>query len=169
MQSEDPSSPVDATPAEMTADPIHVNAEGDWYFQGRKIIREDLIETFLEHIRAGPDGTYRIEMGRSRCLLDAEDTPFVITRVDRSREEGTDRERILLRVRYCTKAETLDPATLYVGKEQVLYCRIRSGTFRARFSRPAYYELAQWIEEDPDSGGFCLRLHGVVFPIRGTG
>jgi len=37
---------------------------------------------------------------------------------------------------------------------------------RARFSRPAYYQLAQWIDEDPGTGGFSLRVGGRRFPIR---
>jgi hypothetical protein len=37
---------------------------------------------------------------------------------------------------------------------------------RARFSRPAYYQLAQWIDEDPDAGGFCLNVGGKNYPIR---
>jgi hypothetical protein len=50
-----------------------------------------------------------------------------------------------------------------VGIENVLYCRVRSGTFPTRFDRPAYYQLAQHIEEM--EGGYFLRMNGKKYMI----
>jgi hypothetical protein len=60
----------------------------------------------------------------------------------------------------------LDPATLEVGRDNVLYCRIRGARFSARFSRPAYYQLARFIEEDADGTGFYIELNGTVYPVK---
>jgi hypothetical protein len=47
-----------------------------------------------------------------------------------------------------------------------LYCKIRNGKFRARFSRPSYYQLAQHILEDPESGRFYLSMNGNTYYIQ---
>ena len=58
--------------------------------------------------------------------------------------------------------EELIPETLYLGEENVLYCRVKGGDFPARFNRAAYYQLAAHIEEE---GGFVLSINGRKFKI----
>jgi uncharacterized protein len=142
-----------------TSGAITVDAEGDWYYQGNKIIRPDILEFFCEHLRLNADGDYMLEWRQNRCLLKVEDTPLVITRVDRMRAEPPEQERILLVLKHLRSRELLDPASLVVGKDNVLYCKVRAGHFPARFSRPAYYQLTEWIEQDPETGGFYLELN----------
>ena len=60
--------------------------------------------------------------------------------------------------------EALRPDTLFVGQQNVLYCRVKGGTFPARFIRAAYYQLAQYVEED--DGAFYLPLNGRNHVIR---
>jgi len=148
---------------------IYVDAEGDWYYQGNKIIHPNILEFFCEHLGLNADGSYVVEWQQSRCLLGVEDTPLVITRVDRRRAGGSEKEEILLMLKHLPTQELLDPASLVVGKDHVLYCKVRSGQFPARFSRPAYYQLAEWIEEDPETGDYYLELnkHRHVINVRG--
>ena len=54
--------------------------------------------------------------------------------------------------------EELSPETLHVGSENILYCRVKQGVFPARFTRAAYYQLAEFIIEG--DGGFYLPLKG---------
>ena len=35
----------------------------------------------------------------------------------------------------------------------------------ARFTRPAYYQLAAYIQEEPETGDFVLRLNDAAYPI----
>lgn len=153
--------------AEIAPCEIHVDAEGDWYYEGNKITREDILELFYDNLHPTEDGQYLIEWQNQRCLLEVADTPFVIGSVDRA--ETRSNERILLRLRHISAPEELDPAGLWVGAENVLYCRIRQGRWVARFSRPAYYQLAQWIEEDPQNGQFFLPVGGTKYLIASTG
>ena len=44
--------------------------------------------------------------------------------------------------------EALDPSTLEVGADNVLYARVKGGTHRARFLRSAYYHLSTNFESD---------------------
>jgi uncharacterized protein len=148
---------------------MHVDREGDWYYQGNRIIREDILGLFYENLQLGPDGRFLIEWRQTRCLLDAEDTPFVISRVDRSRKADSNEEIILLSLKHLSLPDTLDPTDLHVGEDNVLYCRVLSGRFPARFSRPAYYQLAEWIEEDPGTGVFYLEINHERHMIRTAG
>ncbi len=153
---------------------IAVDVEGEWFYRGAKLVREDIIELFLNCVRLNPGGPsegkspFCIEWKQSLCSLDVADTPFVIARVDKilqNPEESPKEEAILLSLKHLSAGEILDPSTLYVGKDNVLYCRIRGGVFPTRFSRPAYYQLAEWIEEDSSTGGFVLELNGLRYPV----
>ena len=144
---------------------IYVDREGDWYYQEDKIIREDILELFLSNLCLASGGAYVIDWRGQRCALEVADTPFFVTRVDRIRLEGEEREEILIRLKHLSDPEFLDPSTLRIGEGNVPYCTVRNGHFRARFSRPAYYQLAEWIEWDSDRGTFYLELNGIRFPI----
>ena len=147
---------------------IFVDAEGDWYHDGSEILRENIIEIFLGSLSLEPSGKYTVQCNRERYELEAADTPFVISRVDRAVIEDTEKEEITLRFRHLSVAEPLDPSTLQVGNENVLYCTVRNGRFPGRFSRPAYYQLAQWIAEDPETGRFYLELNGFRHFVAGA-
>lgn len=145
---------------------IYVDEEGDWYHGGSKIFRENILDLFYENLCMDRNGAFLIQWRGKRCILDTADTPFVISGADRKRLEENGEEKILLSLRHRNQPELLDPSTLWVGKDHVLYCRIREGLFPARFSRPAYYQLAEWIREDSENGGFYLELNGKRYDIR---
>ena len=152
-------------PERMLSSGISVDREGDWYYQEDKIIREDILELFLSNLCLTSSGTFVIEWRGQRCALEVTDTPFVVSRVDRIRSEETYHEKILIQLKHLPDPEVLDPSTLHVREDNVPYCFIRNERVRARFSRPAYYQLAEWIECDPDTGTFYLELNGNRHPI----
>jgi hypothetical protein len=144
---------------------VFVDEEGDWYHEGNKIFREGVLHLFLEGLCMDKEGRYIIDCGGTRCTLDVADTPLVVARVDRKpHPRDPDREVITLRFRHLPDEEELDLETLYVGKNNVIYCRVRGGRIPARFSRPAYYQLTAWVEED--NGIFSLELNGVRYPVK---
>jgi hypothetical protein len=61
--------------------------------------------------------------------------------------------------------EPLDPATLEVGKDNVLYCRVKQGEFRARFLRNAYYHLSPRFSAD-EGESFSILIGDRRYPIR---
>jgi uncharacterized protein len=145
---------------------IYVDEEGEWFNEGIAITREDILQFFLEHVQELADGSYVIAWGGNLCSLHVADTPFVIGRVDRSANGELTEEQCVMKLKHHPQPQTLDPTTLHSGADNVLYCRLRESGHRARFSRPAYYQLAQWIEEDPEAGGFCLCMGTNRYPIR---
>lgn len=144
---------------------IYVDEEGDWYYQKDRIIREDILELFLTNLSLASGGPFFIHWRGQRCALEVADTPFIVTRVDRVRSREGHAEEIIIRMKHLPDAEILDPSTLQVGKGNVPYCTIHNGQYRARFSRPAYYQLADWIDFDPVTQRFFLELNGTRYPI----
>ena len=85
-----------------------------------------------------------------RCWVDVEDTAFVVRRV--TFKDGTQAQNapFLLPLSDDT-LESLAPDTLFVGQDNVLYCKVKTGVFPARFNRAAYYQLAEYIEEEGEN------------------
>jgi hypothetical protein len=141
---------------------IFIDKEGRWYHRGAEMIHREFIRLFYENMTLDPEGRYLITWDNSRCYVDVEDTAFVVRRVSLEREDGRRPSRFQLSLTDDTE-EALAPDTLRVGKDHVLYCRVKSGAFPARFNRAAYYQLAEFIEED--SRGYFLALNGQRYYI----
>ncbi len=136
---------------------IFINKEGLWYHEGAEMIHREFIKLFFENMELDSHGRYVIDWNDQRCYVDVEDTAFVVQRAFHE-----DKNRFLLSLNDDTQEE-LDPETLLVGKQNVLYCRVKNGAFPARFNRAAYYQLAQYVEED--SGTFYLPGNGEKYVI----
>ncbi len=130
---------------------ILIKADGKWYHKGAEIIRKDIINFFYEHLELDEKGRYIISWRNEKCIVDVEDTAFFVQRVDKI-EDG-----FLLYLSDGTQ-ERLDPETIYVGKENILYCKVKRGKFPARFLRPAYYQIADYIEEE--NGRYFITIDG---------
>jgi hypothetical protein len=140
---------------------ILVDREGRWFHKGAEMIKRDIVRLFYEHIEVDSLGRYVVRLGKESCYLDVEDTPFVIQRVRFENNGDIQNFRIFLSD---DTEEVLDPETLFVGEENVLYCTVKQGKFSARFHRPAYYQLAEFVQEE--EGGFHLPLNGMKHFIR---
>jgi hypothetical protein len=141
---------------------IFIDENADWFHMGNRIFRPEVLEALYSRLARLPSGHYILEDGKEICLLDTADTPYVISRVDREDEPSGDRS-LRLGLKNLSLTEALDPATLLVGKDNVLYCRVIGGRFPARFSRPAYYQIAEFVNED--SRGFYIELNGCRYYI----
>ena len=142
--------------------PIFINKEGQWFYQGLEMVRRDIVLLFYQHLHRDGQGQYFIRLGGEDCFLEVEDTVFVISRIDLLTDgEGVDGFRIWLND---DSQESLDLDTLLVGKDNVLYCRVKQGKFPARFQRQAYYQLADHVEED--HGKYLICLNGKEHPVR---
>jgi hypothetical protein len=145
---------------------IHVDKEGTWFHKGAPIIHRELLLLFYQSICLDGQGHYIIRLRDQVCRLDVEDTPFVIVRTEFA-PAGSDgeKDRFILYLIDDTKEE-LAPETLSIGAANVLYCKIRGGGFTARFSRPSYYQLAQHIKEEPETGRYFLVLNNKKYYLN---
>jgi hypothetical protein len=118
---------------------ISFRHDGRWYSDDEPIDNARIARLFSRCLRQTDDGRWQIAMGDERAYVTIEDTPWVVTAVER---EG-DGFRVRLND---GSEEPLDPESLTVGAAEVLYTRVKGG-HRARFLRPAYYQLASAFEE----------------------
>ncbi|MFQ5667248.1 MAG: hypothetical protein ACE5I7_12550 [Candidatus Binatia bacterium] len=134
-------------------------SDGRWYADGEPVTHEGVARLFSRHVRRKASGGYEIWIDeRYHADVAIEDTPFVVTAVDGNATAG-----LSVQLNDGT-TELLDPASLHVGDGNVVYCRVKNGGEGARLLRPAYYQLARFIEETAP-GRFQLRCGGAIYPI----
>ena len=147
---------------------IFIDKEGIWYYRGAEMKRREIVNYFYENLKRDPAGRYLIELpgeDGDRCYVDVEDTAFVVRSVlDQNLNPGA-RSGILLSLSD-DSVEELEPATLHVGQDNVLYCSVKKGCFGARFSRASYYQLARNIEYDDAMDHYFLSFNGQRFYIQ---
>jgi len=141
---------------------ILIDKEGRWFHKGLEMIHREFIKLFYQNMKVDSRGRYVITLAGDQCYVDVEDTPFVVWRTAVTDDDKTG-PRFSLHLSDDSR-EDLDPYTLMVGAGNVLYCRVRNGAFPARFSRPAYYQLAEHIEEEKSV--FYLTLKGQRYAIK---
>lgn len=143
---------------------IFVSKEGKWFHDGAEIIHRPIFLWMIQSLEKTEDELFIIHLNNQKCFLEVEDTPLVVQQVDRIQEgsEGPEKIRLILNDE---SQEILDPGSLRISSENVIYCTVKNGQFPARFLRPAYYQLAENISED-DSGGFVLLINNKRYPIR---
>jgi uncharacterized protein len=144
---------------------IRIDKDGTWYFRGAEMFRREIVNYFYDNLRMDTSGHYLIELPGDRCFVEVEDTAFVVKAVHKIRSTPDNREEFLITLSNDTQ-EILDPVTLRIGRDNVLYCSIRNGDFEARFSRSGYYQLAEHVEYDTDNDAYFLRLNGRRFDIH---
>jgi uncharacterized protein len=144
---------------------IRIDKEGVWYYQGAEMFRREFVNYFYQNLHLDATGRYVIILPEDCCYVDVEDAAYIINAVDYQRSDQDNGKRINLLLCDETR-EVLDPRTLWIGPDNVMYCRVRENTFKARFSRVAYYQLAEHIEYDEVQATFYLKIDGQQYNIE---
>lgn len=142
----------------MVESDIKIDKEGVWYYRGAHMFRKEILCIFFDHLKIDDCGKYFIELNQEICYLDVEDTAFVVTAVYKTKESCNDKEKIEILLSDDSR-ELLDLDSLSVGKDNIMYCRIKGGKFTARFTRKSYYQLAECIEMDDRENCFFISLN----------
>jgi len=137
---------------------IRIDKEGNWYYKGAQIIRRDIYLYFNKHLVKEFDGRYLLHINNEKCYLDVEDTPFVVKKVD-----FQDVFKIVLNDE---SEETLRLDTLWIGRDNVLYCKVKNKRFDARFNRPSYYELTKYVAHDEARGKYFIPVDGIRYYLE---
>lgn len=130
---------------------IRFGRDGVWYADGEPIANRRIADLFSRHVRRRADGGYMLLIGEESAPIAVDDTPYVVI----GAELGVD-GALRIDLNDGTR-ELLVPETLRCGAGEVLYCEVKAGSERARFLRPAYYQLARYVSET-EGGGAVLRL-----------
>lgn len=124
---------------------IRFGADGRWYCDDEPITNQAICRLYARAMTVAPDGAARLEFGEDRAVVQVDDTPWVVRRVDGDPTTG---------FVVTLNDETTEPlalGTLRVGHGNVLYCRAKNGT-ELRLLRPAYYQLMAHAEPTADDG-----------------
>lgn len=122
---------------------IRFGKDGRWYSDTEPIENVRIANLFSRHLVQREDGLWWILMGDESAQVTIEDTPWVVARVDGAPQQG-----FTLGLNDGT-SEPLDPATLTLSPDHVLYGRAKGGQHRVRFLRAPQIELlAHALEEE---------------------
>ena len=139
---------------------ISFRTDGHWYADEEVIGNPRIALLFSRSIRADGKGGWIVDVGVDRQPVTVTDTALVVLSV-----RGTPDKGFVVKTNDDVESE-LDCSTLAIGADNVLYCTVdrgERGIFEARFLRPAYYELARWI--DDKSGHAALPCKGTRYPL----
>lgn len=138
---------------------ISFRHDGNWYSDDERIDNPRIALLFSRSIRQNPDGSFYLQVADERASITVEDTPYVVTTIEDDAQGG------FVLVTNDGEHEPLEPSSLAVGAEDVLYCEVKRGKFRARFLRSAYYHLSGRFATD-DGEHFSLMIGEVRHPIK---
>ena len=139
-----------APPPEWKVPKLRIDVNGDWFDDDVEVTHPGVLANLRANLRRDAQG-YFIQT-RVRIPVDVADAPLVVVRFERSDggfvaflNDGTQ--------------ERIEPPALRIGPRDIPYCAVRNGTFEARFSRAAAYQLLGMAEYDERTGRGVLR-HG---------
>ena len=125
---------------------IRVDLEGRLWHLGAEMTHQGINQLLMEHVELDDNGRYVITFRDQRCVVDVEDTFFVVRGLE-AHQDGHGQVGALTITLNDDSREELDPATLVQNQDNVMYARVKGGRFPARFLRPSYYQLAEHVTE----------------------
>ncbi len=138
----------------------YLDAEGVLWHEGAELDDPWLLKFFMERMTKLSDGRFQVICQGELCLITVEDVPYVVQSIKIEPQTI----HLIFPGGY---EEELNLTTLVVGKENVLYCQVRNGEFKARFNRKSYLEIAKLVELDTDKNQYYLVLAGKRYLIGG--
>jgi len=141
---------------------IALRADGTFLHDGEVVEHRALHKALASWIAIHPDdGRFILTNGYDWTYFTVEDAPMHVLSLDAT----VDPPRLEL---FDGSSEPLDPSTLTVGADDVVHCRVRSGTLEARFSRFAQTGLAPLLVTDPGDESSpipAVRVGGRDYPL----
>jgi hypothetical protein len=148
----------------MKEAPLRIDKEGRWFFRDEEITHRKTYLLYCRNLTLDESGRIVLRIGREQCPVEVEDVPFVVKTLEFALAEDGELKAIGLVLNDETREELL-PETLRIGPDHVLYCRVRSGKFEARFSRGAYQLLFPFIRHEEREDRFFLSIDGKAYDL----
>ena len=144
---------------------IRIAANGDWYHEGTRIQRLELIKLFASVLSKRDDNNYWLTTPKEEGIIKVDDAPFVITKLDYSGQIKTAKcwfttnlgDRILLgknnplRLEFDSKKNPRPYIYLFRGMEGLIL-------------RQVYYEIVKHAVKD-DMGHYGIWSDNTFFEI----
>lgn len=142
--------------------PIYIDAQGDWYHDGSKIVRESLVRLFASILRREEDGHYYLVTPTEKWRIEVERHALLVTDVDMLDVDGGQQLEATLNTGKRVMVSKEQPLFLddEVGEVAAL---ILTHGLTAIFTRAAWYRLVDMTEIENDfavlkSGDYAFRL-----------
>lgn len=121
---------------------LKLSKHGEWWHNGNPFTNKRLSDLFSRSIVWDKSANeFFVQIGKQRATFTLEDTPFFVLSINDQHvpwkielSDGT--------------SEILEPKSLVVGDESQIYCRVKGGAFKARFSRSAHQALLGYAGDD---------------------
>lgn len=152
---------------------IIINKEGEWFYNGAKIIHPKILRIFNDGLTKDKQGVYYLKVEGDCAEVIVEDAPFVVTRVT----PAFDGDDLIGFVGHLSDetVEVLDLATIEINERNIPYCMVKRdeekkrGRLTARFSTTAYYSLANYIEYDEKGDSYFIMVKSRRYDIPYSG
>lgn len=135
---------------------IRLDSNGQFWHDGQKVTHPGILRAWHRGLERAPDGRYLIRFGHDWAFVRVDDAPFFVLRAF-PEEKG-------VRLRLSNGVEEfLQPQTLGLSKDGVLYCKVM-GDHVAKFSRQAQADIGALLRQDGER--FLLLLDDSTWPIE---
>lgn len=144
---------------------MFLDKEGRWFHEGVEITHLRTCLLFSKNLERDAPGKYSVRLGLESAEVVVEDAPYVIRSVTiQVGPDGLPADYIL-HLNDDTQ-EVLDPGPLAVSKQNVMYCRVKGGSEKARFLRAAYYQICVPLQCDEKGERYWLPWRDRRIPIH---
>ncbi len=147
---------------------LFLDKEGRWFHEGVEITHGRTRLLFSKSIRRDPTGKYHVHVGPESAEVIVEDAPYTIKSVTIQEEPDGLPKDYILHLNDETQ-ELLEPGSLVVSEQNVMYCRVKGGSERARFLRAAYYQICVKLQYDETNDRYWLPCRDRKITIRPDG
>jgi len=143
---------------------IFINAQGEWWYEGSKIVHPEVLNLFKNSLTFDAErGEFFIDYKGKRAPVKVAKTPYFIRDAVVEKSPAGELIKVVLEVDDGSR-EILDPETLGLDDDGVLQVKIKAGRFAARCLAAAHFRIAELLEED-DAGNFFIVINGVRFSV----
>ena len=130
--------------------PIRIATDGQW-LHGDDPVHPKVAILFSKSVYPLEDGNYELRVGPQKAPVLVADCAFFVRSLTIARDESG----ALTKIDLCISDEhneTLEPSTLMMSEENVLYCRIERHGFSVpcRFLQRHYYEIVELSDVEGD-------------------
>lgn len=139
-------------PSAWTLPRLRIDRDGGWFHEDEEVTHEGILASLRQGLQVDPAGHF-LQIGPVRVPVQVEDAPFSVVRFE------ADGDGFALVLNDGSR-EALDPATLRLRAGDVPYCRVKGGSFEARFSRAASWQLLQRVAAAAGGGPPTLEVGG---------
>jgi len=134
---------------------LFLDKEGRWFHEGVEITHARTRLLFAKNIRRDSTGRYYVHVGPESAEVVVEDAPYTIRSVTIQEDPDERPQDYILHLNDETQ-ESLEPGSLVVSDQNVMYCNVKGGSERARFLRAAYYQICSRLEYDETGDRYWL-------------